>query len=83
MRYLEDIISNLDTVILKDGTVYKFKGIPEDSKLLHIYYDQERDSVMLLIKSEQFRKISEGALIPQASITIYTKTSHLVEFESV
>jgi len=71
-RFIESL-PYIDTILLKDGTPLKIKGIPEDVKLLDWHINRLRQSLDLILEHETFLETPEGAEPEPSMYTHETK----------
>ena len=57
----------------KPGVKFSVKGVPDDAKLVHCYYDSVRRSLYAIFEHDSFCEASEGCPYPPASRIEYTQ----------
>lgn len=62
---LEALISQVNTIITKNGSIITFDGVPRDSQIIHIRENIPHDSLDLFIESDCFDEVPEGGEAPR------------------
>jgi len=57
----------------KPGVKFSVKGVPEDAKLVHCYYDSFHRALYAIFEHDSFCEVSEGCPYPPASRIEYTQ----------
>ena len=83
-RELFNRLFNVETLITKDGNVYKFEGLPDDATLVDIYWDFGTQTMKFLLESEKFPTTPEGGQIRNnyTMFTEYQTKKTVVEYGS-
>jgi len=71
-RFLSDVIGNVHAIILKDGGIMTFNGIPKDATVVDMYYDIVRQSWLIALKSRAFKEVPEGGIAPNLEVLVRT-----------
>ena len=50
-----------------------FKGVPDDLRIVSASYDFDRAAVRLVVESDTFPPVPEGAFIPSLHVTLTTR----------
>jgi len=58
-------VIDIDYIVLKNGGRIKYEGMPDDAKLVYYYLNSVYDSLDLVIESESFSEVPEGAFLPR------------------
>jgi len=72
-------IVDVDHIVLKNGAMIKYEGIPDDARLVHYYLNPAYDSLDLVIESASFPDTQEGMELPRPNYELTSTPSETEE----